>query len=51
MSRWQTIMRVAHREISRIVHNPRYPILLTVGFIFTFVLFASITHNGQPTRW
>ena len=44
------ILRVTLREIRRILRYPRYPILLTLGAVFVFVLFATITHEGQPKR-
>ncbi|MBQ7063040.1 MAG: ABC transporter permease [Bacteroidales bacterium] len=44
------ILRVILRELQRIVRYPRYPILLTLGGVLTFVLFATMTHHGQPTR-
>lgn len=42
--------RVTYRELRRIVHNPRYPIILTLGIIVAFVIFATMTHEGQPKR-
>lgn len=44
------IARVIHRELRRIVLNPRYPIILTLGIVVTFVFFATLTHEGQPLR-
>lgn len=32
------------------VHHPRYLIILTLGIAITFLVFASITHEGQPRR-
>lgn len=42
--------RVIIRELKRIFYNPRYPIILTLGIVFAFVIFASMTHEGQPKR-
>lgn len=44
------LRRVILRELRRIVHNPRYPILLTFGIVVAFVIFASMTREGQPKR-
>ena len=44
------LVRVIQRELRRIVHNPRYIIILTIGIIFTFVFFATVTKEGQPLR-
>lgn len=38
------------RELRRIIQNPRYPILLTLGIIVAFVIFAAMTNEGQPKR-
>ena len=38
------------REIRRIIFNPRYPIIITLGIVFMFVFFATLTEDGQPTR-
>lgn len=44
------IRRVLQRELRRIVHEPRYLVILTAGIVFTFVFFASMTKEGQPKR-
>ena len=44
------LSRVIYRELRRILHNPRYPIILTLGIVFAFVIFATMTHEGQPKR-
>ena len=44
------ILRVSLREIRRILRYPRYPILLTLGALVVFALFATITREGQPKR-
>lgn len=44
------IKRVLRRELLRIRQHPRYLILMSLGFIFVFVFFATMTHNGQPTK-
>ena len=45
-----SILRVLKRELRRIWRNPRYIIILTLGIVFTFVFFASMTKEGQPKR-
>ena len=45
-----TIFRVFGRECRRIVNQPRYLIVLTIGAMLTFVIFATMTHEGQPQR-
>lgn len=44
------IKRVLVRELRRIYLNPRYLIILTLGIVFTFVFFATMTKEGQPRR-
>ena len=44
------MIRVVHRELKRIVQHPRYFILLTLGIVFTFVFFATLTREGQPEK-
>lgn len=44
------LARVLYREMKRIVHNPRYPIILTLGIVLAFVIFATMTREGQPKR-
>lgn len=44
------IYSVLLRELRRIWRNPRYVIILTLGIVFTFIFFASITVEGQPKR-
>lgn len=49
--RWYSyIYRVFKRECRRLVNQPRYLIVLTLGAVLTFVIFATMTHNGQPQR-
>ena len=42
------MIRVIKRELRRIWMKPRYLILLTAGIVFSFVFFATLTHDGQP---
>lgn len=42
------MIRVAHRELRRIIRKPRYLIILTLGAVFAFVFFATLTDEGQP---
>lgn len=42
------IHRVIHRELRRMVLQPRYLIILTLGAIFSFIFFATLTNEGQP---
>lgn len=42
------IARVVRRELNRIAHHPRYLIILTLGCIFTFVFFATLTREELP---
>lgn len=44
------MMRVFHRELRRIVARPRYMLLLTLGAVFAFVFFATMTREGQPQK-
>lgn len=44
------LRRVIFRELKRIAINPRYPIILTLGIVVAFVIFASMTREGQPKR-
>ena len=44
------LRRVILRELRRIFYNPRYPIILTLGIVLTFVIFATMTREGQPKR-
>ena len=44
------LQRVILRELRRIVHNPRYPIILTLGIVVAFFIFAFMTRQGQPQR-
>lgn len=45
-----SVFRVLRRELRRIWHNPRYLIIMTLGIVFTFVFFATVTKEGQPTK-
>lgn len=40
--------RVVNRELRRLWRSPRYLILLTLGVVLTFVVFATMTGEGQP---
>ena len=42
--------RVIHRELRRIWKKPRYVIILTLGIVFSFVFFATLTNEGQPEK-
>ena len=42
--------RVILRELSRIWHQPRYLIILTLGAAFAFVFFATMMAEGQPEK-
>jgi len=44
------VLRVVKREISRIVREPRYLIITTLGIVFSFVFFATMTKEGQPNK-
>lgn len=45
-----SVFRVLRRELRRIWHNPRYLIIMTLGIVFTFVFFATVTKEGQPNK-
>lgn len=45
-----SVLRVLSRELRRIWRNPRYFIIMTLGFVFTFVFFTSMTKEGQPKQ-
>lgn len=45
-----SVFRVLRRELRRIWHNPRYLIIMTLGIVFTFVFFATVTKEGQPKK-
>lgn len=47
---YKSIHRVLVRELYRIRKNPRYPIILTLGIVFVFIFFATMTKEGQPRR-
>lgn len=42
------LYRVIHRELRRMVLQPRYLIILTLGAVFSFHFFATLTSEGQP---
>lgn len=44
------VYRVFLRECKSLGAQPRYLVVLTLGFILSFVIFASLTHEGQPQR-
>ena len=44
------MIRVFKRELSRIWHNPRYVILLTLGIVVAFTFFATLTKEGMPEK-
>lgn len=44
------VHRVFRRECRRLINAPRYLILLTLGAVLTFVIFATMTNKGQPQR-
>ena len=44
------LRKVIYRELRRIVLYPRYPIILTLGIIVAFVIFATMTKEGQPKK-
>ena len=44
------VIRVTHREMRKILLEPRYLIILFAGIVFSFIFFATITKEGQPTR-
>ena len=50
MKRRYLIYRVFKRENRRLTNQPRYLIVLTLGAILTFVVFATMTEKGQPQR-
>lgn len=39
-----------HRELRRVIAHPRYPLLLTLGIIFSYVFFITLTEEGQPEK-
>jgi ABC-2 type transport system permease protein len=43
-------MRVFQRECRRVINQPSYLVILTLGAALTFVIFASMTSAGQPQR-
>lgn len=45
-----SVFRVFLRECRRLGSQPRYLVILTLGVIVTFVVFATMTREGQPTR-
>lgn len=44
------IYRVFQRENKRLIRYPRYLVILTLGAVFSFVFFATMTREGQPQR-
>lgn len=44
------MLNVIHREIRHIWSEPRYLVILTLGIVLSFVLFATMTSEGQPKR-
>lgn len=44
------MIRVAQRELQRIVAHPRYTVILTAGIVFSFIFFATLSREGQPQR-
>ena len=44
------VIRVTHREMRKILLEPRYLIILFAGIVFSFIFFATMTKEGQPTR-
>ena len=42
------LVRVINRELRRIAYRPRYLIILTLGIILAFTIFATMTSEGQP---
>ena len=38
------------RECKRLIRYPRYLVILTIGVVFSFVFFATMTNEGQPQR-
>lgn len=44
------IYRVFLREVRRLIARPRYLVILTIGAVFSFVFFATMTDEGQPQR-
>ena len=44
------IARVIRRELNSIAHHPRYLIILTLGCLFSFIFFATLTREGQPQK-
>lgn len=42
------LYRVIHRELRRMALQPRHLIILTLGAVFSFVFFATLTREGQP---
>ncbi|MGX8713262.1 MAG: ABC transporter permease [bacterium] len=50
MNKRYPIFRVFRRECRQLVNQPRYLIILTLGAALTFIIFATMTRNGQPQR-
>ena len=44
------IIRVFWRECRRLIGQPHYLVILTLGAILTFVIFATLTQDGQPKQ-
>ncbi len=44
------VYRVFQRECKRLIRYPRYLVILTIGVVFSFVFFATMTDEGQPQR-
>ncbi len=44
------IYRVFLRESRRLIRYPRYLVILTIGAVFSFIFFATMTNEGQPQR-
>lgn len=44
------MLRVAYRELRHLRREPRYLLALLAGLVFTFVLFATMTREGQPQK-
>ncbi|MBQ6741601.1 MAG: ABC transporter permease [Bacteroidales bacterium] len=50
MKKSNSILRVFQRECRRVINQPRYLVILTLGAVLTFIIFATMTGEGQPQR-
>ena len=46
----RSISKALRRELQRIRKHPRYLIIVSLGIVFMFVFFATMTNEGQPKK-